>query len=139
MMREYGIFIIALAFCYMLFYYVLFEADGDDLRGMYAVIASSVLVVSVAAYILRHILRTHRFEKYSSERVPLFKNNVWRCPSCGKENRLLSPCDRCGVFPVLYKIDKKFDDDMKKVKSKKLQKQYDEYKPVFSDINDTEE
>ena len=135
MFREYGIFVIAFAFCYMLFYYVIFEGSGDNLRAMYAVIASALLAVTLASFFLRKLWRQHKLRKYSLERVPLFKNNVWRCPNCGKENRLLSPCPECGVFPVLYKSDKKLKtaaEGGKTVKNKRLQKQYDEYKPVFS-------
>ena len=130
---EYGIFILPIFGAYLLFYYIVFENGGekDGNRVMLIIILICVLALTFGAYFLRRLYRTSKFERMTKERVPLFKNNSWRCPNCGNENNLLSPCKTCGIFPELYKSDKESLAVADKKRTKKQQREYDEYKNQF--------
>lgn len=132
-LREYGIFIIPLPFAYLLFYYLVFENGGveNGMRGFYWLALICVLIVDISAFLLRKLYRGYKFNKFSSLQVALFKGNRWRCPHCGKENNLLSPCVRCGIFPDFYKSEKAEMDKAVRGRKKKLQKDYDDYIPQF--------
>ena len=131
--REYGMFITPLVLAYLLFYYIVFENGGSEngQRAMYVIILISVLSVVIGSFFLRKLYRIHKFNRYSSMTVPLFKKNEWRCPHCRAENNLLSPCKVCGIFPTLSKNDSKGIDKAPVRRTKKVQKQYDEYQKQF--------
>lgn len=136
--REYGVFAIPLLLSYILLYYVIFENGGkeDGLRVMYVIGALALLAAAIGSIFLRKLYRKHKFLKYSSLSVPMKAGNLWRCPHCKNENRGLAHCKYCGIYPTLYKETSKSaaNQSRKKdgVRSKKLQKQYDDYKPQFS-------
>lgn len=133
-LREYGMFIMPLVLAYLLFYYIVFENGGSEngQRVMYVIILISAVVVVIGSFFLRKIYRKHKFNRYSSMSVPLYKKNEWRCPHCGYKNNLLSPCKECGVYPQLVKTDKLNLEPQKTGRTKRLQKQYDEYESQFS-------
>lgn len=136
--REYGVFAIPLLLAYILLYYVIFENGGkeDGLRAMYVIGAVALLAADIGSIFLRKLYRKHKFIKYSSLSVPIKIGNLWHCPHCKNENRGCVPCKYCGIYPTLYKETPKSaaGKSRKKdgVRSKKLQKQYDAYKPQFS-------
>ncbi len=132
--KEYGIFVLPLLVAYLLLYFVMFEGGGKDdgNAAAYVIVGLSIIVVTVAAYILRKFLRKWRFEKFANSTVSVYKGNKWYCPLCSNKNGLLAPCVRCGVYPNLNKINKEApkESEMKGYK-KRNQKEYDEYKPQF--------
>ena len=132
-LREYGIFVIPLFPAYLLFYYVVFKNGGaeDGLRWLYVTLFLSILAVVVSGWFLRKMWRNHQFRKYTEMQIPVFKKNIWRCPFCGNENNLLSPCKVCGIFPELYKSEKDTPAPAHKKRSKKQQREFDEYGPQF--------
>lgn len=131
--REYGMFITPLVLAYLLFYYIVFENGGSEngQRGMYIIILISVLVVVIGSFFLRKLYRLNKFNRYSNMTVPLFKKNEWRCPHCKAVNNLLSPCKVCGIFPTLSKEKSKVLEKSPTRRTKKVQKQYDEYQSQF--------
>lgn len=130
--REYGIFILPLLLAYLLLYFVVFEGGGkeDGNTAVYIIVGVSIIVVTVAALILRNFLRKWRFEKCANLEVSVYKGNKWFCPLCKNQNNLLSHCVRCGVYPNLKKVNKEAPSDIKNYKGRKG-KAYDEYKPQF--------
>ena len=130
--KEYGIFIFPLLLAYLLLYFVIFEGGGkeDGNTAVYIIVGVSIIVVTAAAYILRTLLRKWRFEKYANFEVSVYKGNKWLCPLCKNQNNLLSPCQKCGVYPKLKKVNKDAPTDWKNYKGRKG-KAYDEYKPQF--------
>ena len=78
-LREYGIFIMPLVLAYLLFYYIVFENGGSEngQRVMYVIILISAVVVVIGSFFLRKIYRKHKFNRYSSMSVPLYKKNEW--------------------------------------------------------------
>lgn len=131
--REIGMFLVPFPLLYLLLYYLVFENGGAEngMRGFYWLILICVLATDISAFALRKLYRGYKFNKYSAANVPLFKGNRWHCPHCGRENNLLSPCPRCGIYPNLYKSDKPEIDKTAHAKKRNLQKDYDEYIPQF--------
>ncbi len=134
--REIGMFLLPLPIAYLLFYYLVFEGGGKEngMRGIYAILLVSILAVDIAAYYLRKMWREHKFRKYSEMEVPTFEKNRWTCPHCGNGNNLLSPCQKCGIYPKLYKSDKKeapTPKTEKKSRRRKEQQEFDQYVPQF--------
>ena len=132
--REYGMFILPLVPAYLLFYYIVFENGGSEngQRAMYVIILLSVLLVDIGAFLLRKLYRNYKFNHYSKMTVPLYKKNEWHCPHCNTTNNLLSPCKACGIFPTLVKTDKEKTSSDNSHRTRKIQKQYDEYQSQFT-------
>ena len=132
---EYGIFVIPIFPAYLLFYCIVFDdtLSGTDSGGkwLYVVLLACILIAIIGGYFLRKMLRNWRFKKYSEAKVPLFKGNRWNCPNCGNENNLISPCKICGIFPELYKSEKTSLEKPEKRRSRKEQREYDNYVPQF--------
>lgn len=130
--REYGIFILPLLLAYLLLYFVVFEGGGkeDGNTAVYIIVGVSIIVVTVAALVLRNFLRKWRFEKCANLEVSVYKGNKWFCPLCKNQNNLLAPCQKCGVYPNLKRVNKEAPADFKNYKGRKG-KDYDEYKPQF--------
>ena len=130
--REYGIFILPLLLAYLLLYFVVFEGGGkeDGNTAVYIIVGVSIIVVTVAALILRNFLRKWRFEKCANLEVSVYKGNKWFCPLCKNQNNLLAPCQKCGVYPNLKRVNKEAPADLNNYKGRKG-KDYDEYKPQF--------
>ncbi len=136
---EYGIFVIPFFPAYLLFYCIVF---GDDISGaegsntwLYAILLACILIAVIGGYFLRKLIRNSRFQKYSNASVPFFKGNRWICPFCRNENNLIAPCKACGIFPQLYKSENSSLEKPEKRRTRKEQREYDEYVPQFETTN----
>ena len=132
-MREYGFFILPIFPTYLMIYNVLFGSGDENGYGWaYLTCGICILLVDVAAYFLRRIYRSYKFEKYSKREVNIYKGNIWNCPHCGNRNKLVAPCTTCGIYPTLIKTKGEAPKmEAKSAKDKKLRKEYEEYVPQF--------
>lgn len=135
-MREFGFYIIAFTAAYICLYFAIFDGASmeTDSRIASAIVGGCIALVTLASIFLRKLLRDKNFYKYSGYPTPLYKGNRWICPCCKNDNNTLSPCKICGIYPQLYKSDDVTPQKIAyKRRSKKVEQQFNEYKPLFKE------